>query len=120
MQIKGKIMSFFRPRSGMFFSNFEFSMFSVKTEDGRFVFCIGETFPIFKGQNIILEGEFKTDTQGRTAFHFTSIEKDLSSNENLEDFLKLIIGPQTTKRLIAHFRSAENVIKIIKNNPSRL
>lgn len=122
--VKGEIVKIIFPVNGDFnslesFDSVTYAKFIIKSQEEGRVFCHGETFPIKAGEFVRLSGKIN-EKDRQKYLKFDSIVFDFTSARSKKNFLDIVCGTATAKRILEYFGNEEVAFDIIKNNPDRL
>lgn len=106
MILNGQIVYIFSPKPDKlaFMKDKEFFAFNLKyiikgRSASAYVKCMGKSFRLYTDEEVSLEGEFSTDSNGERIFRFTSVRMNFQRSSKTEAFLKNILGADILKKL---------------------
>lgn len=115
MIIKGKVKRILFPKNGNYFLSIEYSIFKINS-NGKEYSCKGETFPLYKGMDLEIEGELKKDPKWGDYILVKNIERFFENGDNKEDLYKNLIGEKTLEKLLLHYGNIESIILELEND----
>ncbi|MBL4952081.1 ATP-dependent RecD-like DNA helicase [Neobacillus sp. YIM B02564] len=116
MQIEGVIDYIAYPKA--FKRAMEWAVLQIKTNQGR-VKAVGEIMPCKRGEVFVFDGDFQTTSYGKE-FKFEKAIRSEQGEKGAESYLAHLFGSKTSQKIIKHFKSAEESLKIFKEDSNLL
>ena len=95
LKIYGTVIKIYSP-SDWGFDNVKYAKFLVKTDKKTF-YCLGDSFPLFVGMSVIIEGDLEDGDDHRIKFSY--IANDLQSGTSLKKFLTHVLGKKSFEKI---------------------
>ncbi|MFE8701240.1 ATP-dependent RecD-like DNA helicase [Cytobacillus sp. FJAT-54145] len=116
MQIEGVIDYIQYPK---YFKNaMEWAVLQIRTAQGK-VKAVGEMMTCKRGELFLFEGDFTQSKYGKE-FRFTKATRSDQGEAGALSYLSHLFGPKTAQKIIKHFKTAEESLKVFKEDSGLL